>query len=360
MNYNICWLRQQFSWMGKYSGYDQLFKQLDNLQATNTYQSLWQNKQTRLTKRLYWFVRRLSNNAEASPMYNLDNTIDELNLFFHNRKYRPNLTHISYVENQMGLLPKWRKYLSGKIIGTAHQPAGWWRLAHKHPEWIAALDGLIVVGSNQVDYFEQYLPGKVFYIPHGVDTDFFVPKENMKSSSCYRFLFSGKHLRDFETLSKIVNLVLMANPDIQFDILLPHLNRNWTNSILINLARHKQVFWHANLSDEDLRELYRNATAMLLPLLDCTANNALLEGLACGLPVITNELESLRNYTNATFAHLYPVGDVEGMSEAILKMVNNPNTIDGQKKSAREFVENNFNWIKVANRTLEAYNKILA
>lgn len=152
MNYNICWLRRQFNWMGKHSGYDLLCSAIAQLPNQNNYHSVWQTPDRPLPRGTTRLVRRFYQRAKASPMYAFDSTAAELKLFWKNWRQKPDLTHICYVENQLGLLPQWRKHLSGKIIGTAHQPAGWWRLAHNCPETIAALDGLIVVDSQEIDY----------------------------------------------------------------------------------------------------------------------------------------------------------------------------------------------------------------
>jgi glycosyltransferase involved in cell wall biosynthesis len=45
-----------------------------------------------------------------------------------------------------------------------------------------------------------------------------------------------------------------------------------------------------------LADLYRTADVLLLPLIDSTANNALLEGIASGLPVVATDLPAVRTY----------------------------------------------------------------
>jgi glycosyltransferase involved in cell wall biosynthesis len=263
----------------------------------------------------------------------------------------------------LGILPYWSKRLSLKTIGTAHQPAGWWRLAHPYPHSIAALDALIVPASREVSYFEQYLPGRVFYIPHGIDTEFFRPPQQATESQIPakspRCVFSGKHLRDLDTLAEIIDRVLAINPGIGFDMILPRESRDRSNPSLIRIARHEQVCWHAKLSDEQLRELYQKATMLVLPIIDCTANNALLEAIACGLPVISNAVGGLHDYTRDSFADLLPIGDVDGFVNAILRLADDPLEQQQRSKAARSFVEQHLTWTQIARQTIEIYNKVL-
>ena len=50
----------------------------------------------------------------------------------------------------------------------------------------------------------------------------------------------------------------------------------------------------SGLSDLALAETFRQADVLFLPLQDATANNARLEGLASGLPVVTTDLPAVR------------------------------------------------------------------
>jgi glycosyltransferase involved in cell wall biosynthesis len=62
------------------------------------------------------------------------------------------------------------------------------------------------------------------------------------------------------------------------------------------LSRFDNVHTHRGIDDDTLAELYRNADVLLLPLTDSTANNALLEGMASGLPLVATDLPAVRAY----------------------------------------------------------------
>jgi len=360
MNYNICWLRRQFNWMGKHSGYDLLCSAIAQLPHQNTYHSVWQIPDQPLPKGTTGVLRRIARGAKCSPTYNLTSTYAEIRLLLESWRKKSEIIHITYVENQLGILPEWRKYLSSKMIGTAHQPPSWWRLRHKFPANVSALDALIVPARSQVEYFEQYLPGRVFYVPHGIDTKFFCPqiKQN-QSSEELRCVYVGIHLRDTQTLAKIVDQVVLNRPNVHFDLVIPRQNRNYKDPSHIKLARHNQVHWHSDLSDEQLRNLYQNAKMLVLPLFDCTANNAVLEALACGLPIVSNNVGGMQDYTDPRFAHLLPIEDVEGMTNAINDLLDNPEKCLDRGRKAREYTEKNFQWSKVATQTYEIYKKLL-
>lgn len=353
MSSPILWLRERFTHMGQYSGYDQLCTTLEK-EHPNNYQSVWcdRNKTPRGLGRL---VSGLISSPSGNPLYTSASALAELKTIWQTYLHPISQIHILYIEDAFRIIGKKRTSIKSRIIATVHQPPGWWRSIHCYPEELEALDELIVLSNNSVEYFDKYLPGRVHFIPHGVDTEFFSPDSNRLHSSNLECIFVGQWLRDLETLVGVVDRVLSKNPAIHFNIVIPHFKRHI--SCLQRMARHTQVRWYANLSDQALRDLYRRSHLLVLPLLDCTANNALLEASACGLPVITNAFGGAFDYTQPTFAELLPVGDVVGMSDAILAMAENLDECQKRGAAARCFVEANFTWQKVAEQVFNLYSK---
>ncbi|MDB9303322.1 glycosyltransferase [Nodularia spumigena CS-591/12] len=357
MDSKILWLRERFGWMGKYSGYDQVCETIDKLQPY-IHRSIFRHPDKTYLKILGRLLGFLKKSKIINPGYNLTSTIAELNAIWTSCIYSPSVLHITYVENHLEILPQFRRYLPHCLVGTCHQPASWWRLQHSHPEIVSTLDALIVVAKTQLTYFNEFLPNRVYFIPHGVDIEFFKPDtQSDKLNTGYpRCVFSGTWLRDLETLSNVIDKVISINPGIKFDIIIPRSKRK--NEILYRIARHEQVSWHAGMSDEQLLRVYQQATLLLLPLLDCTANNALLESMACGLPIVSNNVGGLIDYTQSQFAELLPVGDVDGLAHAVLDLVDRPMELRVRGEAARSFTELNFSWEKVALQTLSLYQQV--
>ncbi|MEM9089717.1 MAG: glycosyltransferase [Cyanobacteria bacterium P01_F01_bin.53] len=350
------WLRESFPWMGGHSGYELVCDTVAGLRpgkCQNVYKLPL--PYPCLTKKL---LRPITRRVKQSPTYDDTSTKAELDALWRIFSSKAGLVHTVYVERGLGLLPDWKNRLSFNLVGTAHQPAGLWRLGRHDPASLKGLDALIVLSSREVSYFEEYLPNRVHFIPHGVDLDFFSPEKHILSGGqSPRFVFCGTWLRDLSTLADVIDALLLKNPSIKFDMVVPASKRG--NPEFYRISRHAQVTWHGGISNEDLRGLYRRATGLLLPLIDCTANNALLEAIACGVPVVSNDVGGIPDYTDDSFAELLPVGDVSGMVEAVLRLIEDKPYQRQRGVAARQFAEKNLRWDDIAARTMQVYESVL-
>ena len=77
-------------------------------------------------------------------------------------------------------------------------------------------------------------------------------------------------------------------------------------------VQHPNTRCHAGLSDEQLLALYQSADIGVMPVIDCTANNGLLEMMATGLPVVMTDI-------GATYhpAVLHALSEVVGATSSI-------------------------------------------
>ena len=106
-----------------------------------------------------------------------------------------------------------------------------------------------------------------------------------------------------------------ALPEMTFNVVT---NRETHLGGLANVRIHREV------ADETLAELYRTADTLLLPPTDSTANNALLEGIASGLPVVATDLPALRAYLPNCGAAFVPNNSVDAFFAALRSLRQHP------------------------------------
>ncbi len=119
---------------------------------------------------------------------------------------------------------------------------------------------------------------------------------------------------------------------------------------------HVQMY--SGIADEELQALYRRCDRMLLPLNDCTANNAVLEAGACGLPVFTSAAGSIRDYVTEAGAVIAPPKDPEYLIDALVAAADDRTRLRPMGRAARLQAEQ-FAWPRVAERMRAVYARIL-
>lgn len=221
-------------------------------------------------------------------------------------------------------LPKQLRRVLPRMVATYHQP----------PEVldsliikdvISQLDCITVVAPEQVSFFRQHLgPDKVRLILHGIDIDYFRPGDiSNKENGKFKCITVGHYLRDFKAVREVAEM-LRSYQDIEFHVV---------SSRATEVESLPNVTVHSGIADARLLQLYQQADILFLPLLQSTANNSLLEGIACGLPVVSTFLLSVKAYLPGEEAILIEHNDPEQLADAILHLLHDP---EKRKKMGRE------------------------
>jgi glycosyltransferase involved in cell wall biosynthesis len=111
------------------------------------------------------------------------------------------------------------------------------------------------------------------------------------------------------------------------------------------------------VSDEVLRSLYGHADALLLPFHDVTAANALLEGMACGLPVVSNRVASVECYAGSGTGILVEGREPGGWIDALRKLRSDAAARQEMGRSARARSEE-LAWPRVARQYADLYERL--
>jgi glycosyltransferase involved in cell wall biosynthesis len=241
-----------------------------------------------------------------------------------------------------------------KFVSTLHQPES----VLKDLVSIARLskmDRVIALCEPQRKYIESLVAEDVVdLIPHGIHTDFFVPPASRDPSSDgvktpLRLVAVGAWLRDYETLFRAMHLLDARGVQVELDIV------GGPASAPSSL---KAVRLHRGIDDEALRDMYAQADALCLPLMDATANNALLESMACGLPIVITGIGGTTECASEDCAIFTQPGDPSSVASAVTALASDPDLRRrmGAAARARSLA---FNWARIGDMHADVYRSLV-
>jgi glycosyltransferase involved in cell wall biosynthesis len=282
--------------------------------------------------------------------YKLSDLTAEISALRECLRNRADIIHFIDAEHSAQYLPRLLGSLGRrrvKIVATYHQPANLLdSLVIK--DVISRLDCVTLVSPDQVTFFKSFLPAdRIRVILHGIDTGYFKPGMRPACKKKFTCITVGHYLRDYAAMGETASR-LQNRGDIEFSVV---------TSKETGLERLPNVTIHKNVTDARLLELYQQADLLYLPLLDATANNAILEGIACGLPVISTLLPSAKVYLPGEEAILVENNDPDQLTAAVLQLVENPGRLACMASHARRRAEE-LSWHNIAPEYEAVYSKL--
>lgn len=326
-------LRTLYPHWGEYSGISQFQKYLDsNRFRMNVYGVPDSDAEFPLPfKSVRRFVR---NRIQRSGMswYKLSDLLAEIRAIPGCFVNRTDIVHFLDGEHTAQYLPGWLRRMEvsrTKTVATYHQPPELLDGLIRR-DVVSRLDRVMVLSPEQADYFMGFLPkDRVEFVLHGIDTRHFRPSEKHEPRRIFRCITTGHWLRDWDAIRAVAQ-ELSSNSDIEF-----HLVTNRETG----MEGFRNVTIYHDIEDSRLLDLYQGADVLFLPLKSATATNSLLEGIACGLPVVSTRLASVKAYVPGMEAILIPANHPADLSEAILRLSRDPEECKNMGRRARRRAE---------------------
>lgn len=245
--------------------------------------------------------------------------------------------HFIYGENTF--YPQIKRFLrkGNIIVCTFHQPFAFFEKSERQKIKILASDHLILVSNTEVNLFENMTGKKnVHYIPHGIDTTFYQPDINEKKTNMV--LTVGNWLRDYDFANNVYQKILEQNENITIHVVA----NKWVEN---KLTGNSQLFFHHDISDEELLHLYRISGVLFLPLIRYTANNSLLEAGATGCNIVVASDVPDNSYIPSSLLGLIPL-DIDKAVSKIKETLG-----QSYRDDLSAFVNENYSWKIIANET---------
>jgi glycosyltransferase involved in cell wall biosynthesis len=278
----------------------------------------------------------------------------------------PDLVH--FIDGELGgwLAPSLLRALAvpgrprPRLVATFHQPPA--LLARMiSPALLGALDAVVVLCATMREALAPHLPtARIAVIPHGIDAGFFTPgpaaprAPEEEEEGVLRLLAVGHWLRDIDAMLDALAMVRAGGLDARLRVV----SHNPPPRLA---ALPEGVTLCEGLSDEALRQAYHDADALFLPLADATANNAVLEAMACGRPVVSTAVGGVPEMVGDDGAAglLCPPGDPRALAEALRTLAADPARAAAMGRAGRARAEA-LDWPRIAERHAALYGALLA
>ncbi len=286
-----------------------------------------------------------------NSFYRVDDWLTELQALTTGFLWPPDVLHVLY-DGQFYLLSKRRKLLRCPLIVTFHGPftdPSFTRPLDTYRKGLG-IDVAVVVATSQIAPLQRWIdPGKIVYIPHGIDTDRFRPKEHTLSPDKLRVLTVGSNMRDWFVIYRTIDEINQRGLAVEFHVVT-------AEQFFPFFIGCDNVVLHSQISEDELIELYRSADVLFLPVSNATANNSILEALACGTPVISTLVGGIPDYVNEESGWLLPLGDVYAHVNLIVSLAGDRELARNRRKLARTQALR-FDWRCVGEQMIALYRQ---
>lgn len=268
----------------------------------------------------------------------------------------PDIIHFIWSEFASPRRPTWFNAGHRPLVGTFHASA------RKLPEVIRAeyraldyFDAITLMSQTQRSFFagRGFSDQRMRVILHGVVTEYFCPASRVVDDvdRPLRALLVGSTERDH---------AFMAD-------LLRRIPRETLALTVITNRQQRDLYYHdvsgvvfpEQLSADELRSAYQHADLLIMPVHDCTANNAILESMACGTPVMVNRIGGVSEYVSPDCNFIMERKDVDEWIDVLMKLKADRTALEAKRPAVRAWAET-FDWSIRAREYLSFYNELLA
>ena len=223
---------------------------------------------------------------------------------------------------------------------------------------------VIAITPWEINFLKKYKIKNVTIIPNGVDDLFF---KRIKNNSFKKKLkIKGKIVLFFGRLNitkgpdKLVlaaKEILKERKDVYFVLIGP--DEGMKKNLIKLINDDKNILLLDPIYDrKKIAEMYQASSAYVLPSYREGSPLTLFEAMASGLPIIASPVNGVPYEMSEKNGIFVNYGDINGLKEAILKILNNP-------RLAKKYALNNkktalkYKWDLIYEKTLKLYKEIL-
>ncbi len=295
---------------------------------------------------------------------------------FHMRDFKPDVVHIFFgiPDGPIGWLFK-RLYGVPYLISLrgADVPSAEVKRFAKHYRVLRPLvralwqdaAAVVAVSNGLREYAFQTSPDvPIEVISNAIELSVFTPPVIRNTDGPTRLLFVGR-LNAFKNVESLVeaagHLLQMGLDNFELQLIGEGERRVHVERLVAEhgLTRHiKLLGW---VDRERLVGYYRQADIFVTATTWEGMPNTVLEGMACGLPVVATRASGLEELVrDGVNGYLVDLNDAHALAKKIADLITNPHERRRMGKESRKIAEREFAWDYIAEQYVEIYKRIAA
>jgi len=204
---------------------------------------------------------------------------------------------------------------------------------------------------------------KAFFIPNGVDQEFYNIPLLKRIEYPIRFLFIGSliELKQVDLLISALSLIKEDRHKWLLSIAGDGPMRSSLERLCMKLGVEESCVFLGNIAPSDIPNLIGRHHVLVLPSKREGRPNVVIEAMACARLVITSDIKACRELIiHKKNGLLFKAGSPDGLYKILKEVIENPHIISSLGESARDWmIKKDLTWPNCAKRYIELYREIL-
>ncbi|HYK08317.1 MAG TPA: glycosyltransferase family 4 protein [Candidatus Eisenbacteria bacterium] len=198
---------------------------------------------------------------------------------------------------------------------------------------------------------------KLSYIPNGINLDKFEERKKFVMNS-KNILYVGRldKRKGINFLIETMKTLKNSHPEIFLHVIGDGKIRKHLESL--SKRDDLSIKFYGYISDSELEKIYPKMSIQIVPSMFEGFGISVLEGMANGLPIIATNVDGIRSIIkNNKTGLLVNYGDVQSLSKAILKLLNNKKLKKVLNINSQVLLKN-YDWNKIYLKTIDLYEML--
>ena len=202
-----------------------------------------------------------------------------------------------------------------------------------------------------------YRKNKVEIIPNGIDLTIFQPAENIKDTIIIGMQSRLTNNKDHVTLLHAFALLKeQGHNNIKLKIAGDGTCKQELMLLTQKLKIENDVFFTGILEEREVAKFLQQLTIYIHASFGETMSTALMQAMACGLPIIASDVPGINNMIEENYTGiLVPVKNAQLMAEAINHLLNNRSFAEELALNALSFAKLNYSNLTMFKRYKEVF-----